>query len=82
MDKKTEELEKKLDKIYKVALNNQKATKKNANDIKENFEKIQDNSYALGILKDYKHEAIIWKVAFFITLALLIIVSIHHFIIK
>lgn len=82
MDKEAEELEKKLDKIYKVALNNQKATKKNAKDIKENFERIQDNSCALSILKDYKHEAIIWKIAFFITLALLVIVSIHHFIFK
>ena len=82
MDKKTEELEKKLDKIYKVALNNQKATKKNAKDIQDNFKKIEDNSYALSILHDYKHEAIIWKIAFFITLILLIIVSIHHFIVK
>ena len=68
--------------IRKLAERNYKLISKNTKNIDKNFQQIKDNSYALSILQDYKREAIIWKVAFFITLALLIIVSIHHFIIK
>ena len=73
---------KELEEIRKLAERNYKLISKNTENIDKNFEKIKDNSYALSILKDYKHEAIMWKIAFFITLALLIIVAIHHFIIK
>ena len=74
-------MEKELNEIKKLAEENSKLIKKNSTSIKENFERINKNSFALEILRDYKKEAVIWKVAFFITLALLIIISIHHFII-
>ena len=79
MDKDIKDIEQKVDEIYKIALANQKATKTNAKDIKDNFERINKNSFALDILKDYKKSAKVWRIAFFITLALLFVVCIHHF---
>ena len=77
---KTEKEE--LAEIKKLAVENHDLISKNTKAINENFEKIKQNKFALDILKDYKHEAIIWKAAFFITLALLIVVCVHHFILK
>ena len=79
MDKDIKEIEQKVEEIYKIALNNQKAHKKNAKDIKDNFARINQNSYALGILKDYKKAARRWFIAFVIMTILFAIVCIHHF---
>ena len=81
MDKEIKEIEQKVDEIYQIALDNQKAHKKNAKDIKDNFAQISKNSYALGILKDYKKAARSWFIAFLVASGLLILVCIHHFII-
>lgn len=82
MDKEIKELKDEMKAIHQIALENKKATKDNANDIKDNFDRINKNSFALEILKDYKKEARKWFIAFVIASVLLIIVCIHHFIIK
>lgn len=81
MDREIKEIEQKVDEIYQIALANQKASQKNAKDIKDNFAQINKNSYALGILKDYKKAAKGWFIAFLIASGLLLLVCIHHFII-
>ena len=54
---------------------------KNGEKINENLERINQNSYALSILKDYKRDAKRWFIAFIVASILLIIMTIHHFII-
>ena len=75
-------MENEIKEIRELAERNYKLIKENEQSIFDNLDRINQNSYALGILKDYKREALIWKIAFFITLALLILISIHHFFIK
>ena len=82
MEKDIKEIEDKIEEIYKIALKNQKANETNAKDIKENFARINQNSYALGILKDYKKAAKIWFISFLIMSILFTIICIHHFIIE
>lgn len=79
MEKDIKEIEEKVEKIYKIALKNQKASETNTKDIKENFSRINQNSYALGILKDYKKAARLWFIAFVIMTVLFAIICIHHF---
>lgn len=79
MEKEIEELKVKMEEIYKIALDNKTAHQKNGKAIKENFERINKNSFALDILKDYKKEARKWFIAFVIVCILLVIVCIHHF---
>jgi len=75
-------MEQEIKEIRELAERNNEMIKENKKDIDSNFERINQNKYALDILKDYKREAFIWKIAFFITLTLLIIMAVHHFIIK
>ena len=75
-------MEKEIAEIRELAERNYELISKNTKKRDKNFERINKNSYALYILRDYKHEALIWKVAFFITFVLLLLISIHHFIIK
>lgn len=75
-------MDKEIKEIKKMAEKNQELIQKNADSIKENFDRINKNSFALEILKDYKKEARKWFIAFVIASALLIVVCIHHFIIK
>ena len=75
-------MDKEIKEIKKMAEKNQELIKQNTNSIKENFERINKNSFALEILKDYKKEARKWFIAFVIASVLLIVVCIHHFIIK
>lgn len=75
-------MENEIKEIREIAERNYELIKDNEENINKNFERINQNSYALGILKDYKREAKIWRIAFFITLALLILISVHHFILK
>lgn len=75
-------MEKEIAEIRELAERNYELISKNTKKIDKNLERINKNSYALDILRDYKHEALIWKVAFFITFVLLLLISIHHFIIK
>lgn len=79
MEKDIKEIEEKVEEIYKIALKNQKTSKTNAKNIEENFERINQNSYALGILKDYKRSARRWFIAFIIMTILFAIICIHHF---
>lgn len=72
-------MENELKEIREIAERNYELIKANTENINQNLEKINKNKYALDILKDYKREAKIWKIAFFITLALLIVIAIHHF---
>ena len=69
-----------IEEIRQLAEKNYKLISENTQKINDNLERINQNKYALDILKDYKKEAKKWRIAFFITLALLIIISIHHFI--
>ena len=79
MEKDIKEIEEKVEKIYKIALKNQKANEINSKDIKDNFARINQNSYALGILKDYKKASRRWFIAFIIMTILFAIICIHHF---
>lgn len=49
-------MEEELKEIKEIALKNEKAIQDNKVDIRTNFEKIQNNSIALEILKEYKEE--------------------------
>lgn len=49
-------MEEELKEIKEIALNNSKELKEHAKRIDTNFEKIQNNSMALEILKEYKEE--------------------------
>ena len=74
-------MEQEIKEIRELAERNYELIKSNEQHIKDNFDRINQNKYALDILKDYKKEAKKWRIAFFITLALLIIVCVHHFIV-
>lgn len=49
-------MEEELKEIKEIALNNSKELKEHAKRIDTNFERIQNNSMALEILKEYKEE--------------------------
>lgn len=49
-------MEEELREIKEIALNNSKELKEHAKRIDTNFERIQNNSMALEILKEYKEE--------------------------
>ena len=56
MDKEIKELRDEMKAIHKIALENKKATKDNAKDIKDNFDRINQNTFVLDIIRDYKQE--------------------------
>lgn len=49
-------MEKEIKEIRQIALENKKAIQENTENIKESFEKIEQNSFVLDIIKDYKNE--------------------------
>jgi len=71
-----------LEELAKKVDDNAKRLDENAEKINRNIKNIKQNSYALEILKDYKKDAKRWFVAFIVASILLIIMAIHHFIIK
>lgn len=71
-----------LEELAKKVDENTKRLNENTKKINQNLDKIKDNSYALQILKDYKHEARKWFISFIIMTILFIIICLHHFIIK
>ena len=81
MQEQIKEIEDRIDVVKEIALKNSLLLKDNTEKINNNLERINQNSYALGILKDYKKEAKKWFIAFIVASILLIIMAIHHFII-
>ena len=49
-------MEKEIKEIRQIALENKKAIQENAENIKESFEKIEQNTFVVEIIKDYKNE--------------------------
>jgi len=73
-------MEEQIKEIKKMAERNYALISKNTKNINDNLEKINKNSYALDILKDYKRDAKHWFIAFIVVSILLIIMCFHHFI--
>lgn len=72
-------MENEIKEIKEMATRNYELILKNTTNINSNLERINQNSYGLEILKDYKKEAKRWFYAFLFVLCLLVIVCIHHF---
>ena len=72
-------MEEQIKEIKKMAERNYVLISKNTKSINDNLERINENSYGLEILKDYKKEAKRWFYSFLFVLFLLVIVCIHHF---
>jgi cobalamin biosynthesis Co2+ chelatase CbiK len=49
-------MEEEIKEIRQIALENKKAIQEHTENIKESFEKIEQNSFVLDIIKDYKNE--------------------------
>jgi hypothetical protein len=56
MEEEIKEIREEIKAIHEIALQNKKATKTNAKNIKNNFDKMNQNTFVLDILKDYKSE--------------------------
>ena len=79
MENEIKEIRELAEENRKLAKKNYELIKTNEENIKDNFDRINQNSYALAILRFYKRMAIGWCIAFSIAMALLIIISLHHF---
>lgn len=96
MEEEIKQIREEIKAIHNIALQNKKATETNAEDIKDNFEKINQNTFVVDIIKDYKNEVETLKdivktnkktikimfIILIIMLILLGVVCVHHFIIE
>ena len=74
-------MENEIREIRELAEKNYELILKNTVNIDKNLERINQNSYTLEILRDYKKDARRWFVAFVIMSVLFIAVCIHHFLV-
>ena len=74
-----ERLEKEIEEVLKIALENRQELKTQAKKINKNIAGIKENRFALSILRDYKRAAKMWFIAFIVMTILFTIVCIHHF---
>lgn len=96
MEKEIKEIQEEIKEIHKVALQNQQSTQTNANDIRESFKRIDQNTFVLDIIKDYKNEIDTLKdivktnkktikfmlIILAVMVTILAFICVHHFIIE
>lgn len=74
------DIEKELQEIKELALNNSKEIKTNTEKIENNIDKIQENAYGIEILRDYKRTNKRLYIVVILLIVAIIILGLHHLI--